>query len=55
MGAPSIHESNEEEDSVLDSLTREQLDQAAEDYDENKQVRNDQSATLNKADATTEN
>jgi hypothetical protein len=38
MGGQVVHDFEEGEDSVLDSLTREQLEQAAEDYDENKQV-----------------
>jgi hypothetical protein len=37
MGGPT-EQFEEGEDSVLDSLTREELEQAAEDYDENKQV-----------------
>ena len=37
MGGPTVHEFEEGED-FLDSLTRDQLEQAAEDYDENKQV-----------------
>jgi hypothetical protein len=39
MGGTVVHEFEGAEDSVLDSLTREQLEQAAEDYDANKQVR----------------
>ena len=37
MGGTAVNEFEEGED-VLDSLTRHQLEQAAEDYDENKQV-----------------
>jgi hypothetical protein len=39
MGAPRFREFDEGDDAILDSLTREQFEQAAEDYDENKQVR----------------
>ena len=40
MGEPVPRDIHEGENSVLDSLTRVQLDQAAEEYDENKQVLN---------------
>jgi hypothetical protein len=38
MSQPADFDNHEGESSVLDTLTRQQLDQAAIDYNENKQV-----------------
>jgi hypothetical protein len=39
MGGPTVeHDFDEAEDGVLDTLTREQLEDAALQYDEHKQV-----------------
>jgi hypothetical protein len=37
---------NDGDEAVLDSLTREQLEQAAKEYDENRQVRMNKRHTL---------
>jgi hypothetical protein len=38
MAGLDIHDFKEGEDTILDSFTREQLEQAAVEYNENKQV-----------------